>query len=317
MSERFTDIIGQDFAKQKLGRMIDSYSEGGWIPPLIFRAPKGHGKTAFAKSFASHIPSSNDPTKGKKWVNINSAALRNVDHFVELWQNYIQGEEVVMMFDEAHEIPKKIEQYMLSLFDLPKCNKNPRNEVTVPSGDGDFSLEADFKRQVFIFATTEYDRMFHALVDRLSKIVLEDYTREQIAQIIKIRLDDMPVEEEALQEVSKYCKDSPRSAIQLADDIRRSMNELTLENWNNLKKDFGIVQFGLERDEIQVLQFVADNSGQNGLQLQTISNYCGMPSPALRKTVEPPLIKNGLITIKSQSRRFITPKGREFINSLN
>ena len=51
----FNNIIGQDAAKRKLSFFIEGYEKNGYIPHVLFTAPKGTGKTLLAKELGRNL----------------------------------------------------------------------------------------------------------------------------------------------------------------------------------------------------------------------------------------------------------------------
>ena len=55
----------------------------------------------------------------------------------------------------------------------------------------DFSWAVDFRKITFLFATTEAQDIFHALMDRCERIDLQEYTHEELAEIVKMAAEDI------------------------------------------------------------------------------------------------------------------------------
>tara|TARA_R110000772_G_scaffold249530_2_gene363900 strand:+ start:57361 stop:58350 length:990 start_codon:yes stop_codon:yes gene_type:complete len=326
---RFDKIIGQKKAKNKLSLFIDSYSNNGNCFPVIFlKSPKGFGKTFIAKELAKIIPTresldkrKDDPEaklQSKKTIVINCSGIKNLEQFIELWQNSIQDKECVVLFDECHQIPNTCEQYMLSLFDTITDMKNAKNQVEISRAADDYVLEVDFQKQIFIFATTEYDKVFHALTDRFEEINLEKYTKEDRFSILKQYVTGkLEIEDDLLREISTYCENSPRKLIQLTNNLIRSSNEsLSKEGWELIKGSLGLKRYGLSDAHMLVLSKLSEKRG-SGIQLSVIASILKTPRNAVQKTIEPLLIENGLIETREMSRRFITLKGIKLLERNN
>ena len=75
----------------------------------------------------------------------------------------ISDNEVTILFDEAHALPKDLTMAFLTIFNTEKSSRKlfEWNGMT---------FEFNFKQQTFIFATTESDKIFPPLKDRLTTV---------------------------------------------------------------------------------------------------------------------------------------------------
>ena len=167
----FPEIIGQDPAKRKLAFFIEGYEKTKGVPHLIFTAPKGAGKTMLARAFAQSLLHE-ETIKPKKFLELNCATIKNLRQFVEqVMTVYFVNQDITILFDECSELPKDVTMGLLTMLNPNKRNRNTFNYEQ-------YSFIIDFKKISFIFATTEPQDVFHALMDRLERIDLEDYTHE-------------------------------------------------------------------------------------------------------------------------------------------
>ena len=84
-----------------------------------------------------------------------------------------------------------------------------------------YHFEIDFKRVSFIFATTEPQDVFHALVDRLERIDLEDYTYDDLAQILQLNIDKIKFEGDILSRlIAPTLRGNARAAAKMATHIK-------------------------------------------------------------------------------------------------
>ena len=66
--------------------------------------------------------------------------------------------------------------------------------------------EFNFREQTFIFATTETDKIFPPLKDRLTVVDFEPYSSSELAEIIQICLPDISFQDNCLEEIAKTVK---------------------------------------------------------------------------------------------------------------
>jgi len=140
----------------------------------MFVAPKGCGKTLMAKSVARRLKTINED---KKYFEINCSTLRNVKQFFnQICVPYMQDRDATILFDECSEIPKDVTMALLTIL-----NPNPDHQTSFSLDD--YTVDFDFRRLSFMFATTETQSVFHALMDRLERVDLEEYSLEEMGKI--------------------------------------------------------------------------------------------------------------------------------------
>ena len=202
---RFDGIIGQPKAKRKLSFYIDAYEKAGMIPNMMFTASKGCGKTLVAKALAKELVKDGED-KPKRYLEVNCASLRNTKSFFdELIIPNIHDRDVTILFDEASEIPQDVEMVMLSILNPNASNRNSF------SWD-EYTFNFDFRRQTFLFATSEPHKVFHALMDRLDRVDLEDYNNEELGQIVLLNLENINFEDGLPEEIATVLRGNPRAA---------------------------------------------------------------------------------------------------------
>ena len=118
-----------------------------------------------ARAFARNLimPNTMEP---KRYIEINCATIKNLRQFVDMIMTpYMINTEATFLFDECHMIPKDVTMALLTI-----TNPNKENHNTFSYDGQDF--EIDFKKLTFLFATTEPQEVFHALIDRMERIDL-------------------------------------------------------------------------------------------------------------------------------------------------
>lgn len=311
-SERFGGVVGQASAKQKLNFYIDSYSKSHIIPNLLFAAPKGCGKTLMAYALAKELVK-NGEVKPKRYLEVNCCTLKNVRKFFdELVIPHLNDKDVTILFDEASEIPQDITMSLLTIL-----NPNPTNRNTFSYDD--YTVNFDFRRQTFMFATSEPHKMFHALMDRLDRIDLEEYTNDDLGKIIQLNLKDVNFDDGLLGSIATTLRGNARAAQKMAIKIRMYLeyvgndSKLTFKDWCGLKHTLGIFPLGLCHKEIEILRIL---NKHKDVSLTRLGSKTGMTTESLRRDYELYLQKNDLMEI-SVTGRNITGKGRDYIKSLS
>ncbi len=308
---RFDGVIGQDTAKRKLNFYIDSYEKAGLIPNLMFTAPKGCGKTMLATALAKELIKEED-TAPKRYIEVNCSTLKNVKKFFdELIIPHLNDRDVTILFDEASEIPQDVEMALLTIL-----NPNPRNRNSFSYDD--YTVDFDFRRQTFLFATSEPHKVFHALMDRLDRIDLEEYNYTELGTIVKINLPDVEFEDGLLTEIASVLRGNARAAqkmaikIQMYLDANEKIETFTRVDWGKLTHTLGIRPLGLRPKEVEVLRILQVS---RDVSLTRLGSKTGMTPESLRRDYELYLQKNDLMEITTAGRN-ITPQGKQYLEQM-
>ena len=304
----FDKIIGQEKVKRRLSFYLDGQHKTSLSPHLLFVAPRGSGKTLLAQTYASQLL--NSEGKKRKLITINCSTLTSLKSFInDICIPYVSGKEITILFDEASEIPSAVRMALLTILNP---NKENRNDFTYD----DVTIEFDFKKVTFLFATTEAHKIFHALIDRLERIDLEEYTNDDLGMIVQ-KNTDAPISNDAMEEVKKVLRGNARKATQMANHICLYLSscnkqEFVMRDWVDFKNKLGINALGLTPMEIKILKILSEKS------LTTLTNLSAktqMSRQSLQRDTENYLQKLNLMEIAATGRK-ITVQGRQYLESL-
>jgi Holliday junction resolvasome RuvABC ATP-dependent DNA helicase subunit len=318
----FKDVIGQDSAKRKLEFYITSYLATRRMPNIIFVGSKGNGKTTLAKEAAKglvkfdengkmEINSATGKPKRKPFVEINCSTIKNVKQFINsIVIPYVQDKDVTLLFDEASELPHDVTMALLTIL-----NPNPENRTTFSIDE--YVCDFDFHKQTFIFATTEPQKVFHALLDRLERVDLEEYTPKQLATIVQLGSKEVVYDGDSLEHVATVLRGNARAAQKMAQNILMYLKNKTAfsdANWTDLRQILGINPLGVSPVELQILRYLSQSA--EGTSLTCLSAKTGMSREALQKDCEIYLQRLGLMEIATTGRR-ITAKGLAYLKEVD
>jgi len=305
----FGEVVGQPAAKRKLAFYLDNHLEqGSALPNFLLTGGKGDGKTHLAKKLGKHLPDPSNPDKKhKSFYTIDGPTIKSLATlFEDICSKFANGDDYATIFvDEAHDMPQKVQTAFLRIVD-------PANRVNVYTfNDVDYTF--DQGRITWIFATTEDDRIFHALKDRLKEIQLQPYTKQEIQEILELSTSaEMTYEEGLLETISGFVRRNARSAKEIANDMLSfNVPYFTSKEWNSMAREIDLHPHGLVPDEVRVLNVLAEGGE---FSLGHLSCRLGKPSKAVQKGIEPYLIALGLLEIDGKRR--ITGKGREYLKEL-
>jgi Holliday junction resolvasome RuvABC ATP-dependent DNA helicase subunit len=296
------ELIGQEQLKKRLQFYTDSKKATGVIPFLMFNGAKGLGKTEFAKQFAK--------TLGKPMIEINCSTIRNGEQFFEqIFIPAILDKEATILFDEAHALPNDLVMAFLTIFNVEGA-KSKRFEF----GDNSFLFE--FEKQTFLFATTELDKLFPPFRDRLTVLDFEPYSKEELGRIMCKKIDWVTISDEVMIDIASTLRGNARSAIKRALEIKaycevKNQSTFGRKEWDFLCKILGILPFGINNTELQVMQLLKN---RGACTLQMISAVTGMSRTAIQRDAEVYLLKEGFMKI--DGKRSITEKGVKALDKI-
>jgi Holliday junction resolvasome RuvABC ATP-dependent DNA helicase subunit len=303
------DIIGQDRAKSRINFHINAFASGEPVPNLFFIAPRGTGKTSLATAAGLELKKVSGGAK--RFLVVNCASIKGLKQFFNgIVMPHINDRDVTILFDEASELPLDVTMGLLTMINP---NSNNRNTYSYD----DYTVDIDLKRQTFMFATTEGQSIFHALLSRCRRIDLEPYTYDQLSKIVQLNCKDVQFDSTILANIAPVLRGEPRQATLLANDIKNYLaplhkNTFDAQDWTNLCSQLDILPFGLTRLELQVLRVLEKSKD---VSLTRLGATLGMTPEAVRKDLELFLMRRGFLEIK-QTGRNITALGLGYLKAL-
>tara|TARA_Y100000592_G_scaffold87252_1_gene141595 strand:+ start:2132 stop:3064 length:933 start_codon:yes stop_codon:yes gene_type:complete len=304
----FNGLIGQDNVKRKLSFYLKAFNKTSICPFLNFVGAKGLGKTEFAKAFARNLTNA-DGAK-RPFIEINCSTIKNNEAFFEqIFLPVIANNEVTILLDEAHALPKDLTNAFLTIFNTEN------NHIK------DFHWEEqvftfNFKKQTFLFATTESDKLFPPLKDRLTTIDFEPYKYSELGQILHTKISEIEFEPDALESLSKTTRGNARNAVMRAKEIMlfceaENSPKFTKESYEKFCETLGILPHGITCTEKQILQILKD---RGSCTLAMLSASTGLSPSSIRADHELYLLRKNFMQI--DGKRKITSDGRKVLTSV-
>jgi Holliday junction resolvasome RuvABC ATP-dependent DNA helicase subunit len=305
----FDNLIGQSEIKDQLGFYSKAFQKTGTVPFILLNGAKGLGKTEFLKAFSKTI--TNSDGKPRPMLELNSSTIKNNQMFFEqIFMPIVQGNEVTLFFDECHALPNDLVMAFLSILNT---ERTPYKEFNWR----EYTFTFDFTKISMIFATTELDKLFPPLKDRLTVLDFKPYNQNELAAIIKGRLPDVEFEDGLVEEIATTTRGNARDAVKRAKQIElycetNNSNLFLKDEWNDLRKVLGIKPLGLSNTEVQVLEIL---NARGPSTLQTIAAVTGMSRTAIQKDAELYLLQRGLMKINGV--RELTRLGADLIKQMS
>ena len=214
------------------------------------------------------------------------------------------------MFDEASELPRDL---TMALLTITNPNKEKRTRFTSPEG---YTVNFNFRRVSFAFATSEPHKVFHALMDRLERIELEDYTHDDLADIVKLNIgDEISFEGDVLKEVAPILRGNARAAQKITDNFLlqlKGRERFTYKDWKDYKTTFNVLPLGLSEGELKIMRILKESKE---CSLTNLAAKTGLTVEAIRRDSETYLLRQNLLEIRQRGRA-LTPAGVRYLRDL-
>ena len=304
-TEYFPTVVGQERAKRKLSYFLDNWKSSGALPNTMFVAPRGCGKTMLATLLAATMKEHQHKKIGRV---VNCASIKNLNQFINgTIIPHVHNKDCTILLDEASELPRDVEMALLTIL-----NPNPENRNTFSYED--YTIDFDFKRQTFLLATTEAHKVFHALMDRLDRVDLEEYKDAHLGEIIRRNLVNAEFDSGVLDEISTVLRGNARQAQRMANNIRNHLikkksREFTRSDWSKMKHHLGIRPLGLNENEILCLRALNEKKASS---LTCIAAKLGMSKEVIQRDIELYLQKMSLMEISTDGRA-VTIRGQKYL----
>ena len=252
-----------------------------------------------ARAFARNLimPNTMQP---KKYIELNCATIKNLRQFVEtIMIPYMQNEEATFLFDECHMLPKDV---TMALLTITNPNKNNFNTFSYEGSD----IEIDFKKLTFLFATTEPQDVFHALIDRMERIDLDDYSYDELGQILLLNTEKIRFSGDIVSKhIAPALRGNGRAAQKMATNIKsyvaaNKTKTFKLSDWNELCRILDIMPHGLNKTELRYLRTL---HREGTVRLYNLAAKLQMTRSAIQSDAETYLQKLNFVEATNNGRQ--------------
>lgn len=223
---------------------------------------------------------------------------------------HVANKEITLLFDEASEIPKDVQMALLTILDTKE------DKLVNSFSHEDYTVDFDLRKISFIFATTEAQSIFHALMDRLERIELEDYSHSDLQKIVSnsCKKQSVSFSKGVLEDISTVLRGNARAAAKMCVKIKnrvhgRKKKVFTRKDWNYLRGCLGILPFGVSKIEYNLLHILYERKSCSLKELQAVT---GLSKECLMRDIELYLQKHNLMKIDEKGRA-LTQKGVQYV----
>jgi Holliday junction DNA helicase RuvB len=297
----FRHIIGQRLVTQALEIAVSaSFAEQKRLDEILLCGPPGLGKSAYITVLASELGG----------VPFTELLAQSITNTAELNQALLSASDGLLFLDEIHLLRPTHQHALLQVLDKRRIFlSGGRSVQSIPVAP--FTL---------VGATTDPDGLIEPLVSRFRIILHLDYYEESdLAEIVRQRCRALGWEFEpnVLTEIAQRGKGTPRIAIRLLQSARRvqvaeGATALGVAHLHRACEIERISDLGLDSIQQKYLALLAGGPQR----LNVLASMLGVSTKVLTKTVEPFLLRSGLVVKDDQARRNLTEIGQDHLTSL-
>lgn len=227
----FSHIVGQSSAKLAMQDWYNYEQQ-----PLLIYGSSGFGKTMFAEAM------------GARTIDTTQFRGDRLNTILKPIKESEDGE--ILFFDEIHSLPPKVLEGLYKIID---------NHTFY---DTELCMDLPLPDIRLIFATNILDKLPEAFVNRCRMVELQEYSQEELQEIVHKAQPDI---KEGLDSIIKASKGVPRTALSIAKSVIAGSKtdkilEIKQEEVNRILESRMAINpdTGLSEKEFKIIQKVVE-----------------------------------------------------------
>jgi len=299
----FGQIIGQEHVKKALEIAVEaSFAEQKRLDDILLCGPPGLGKTGFVTVLQNEL--------GLPASKVKTVLAQSISNTAELNSVMLSATDGVLFLDELALLSASIQHNLLKILDTRTIDINTgKTVISIPVAP--FTL---------VGATTDLNGVIAPLIDRFRMVLHLDYfSEDELAQIVRQRLGAMrwKYEPELLHEIARRARQTPRIALRLLASCRRwqvaeGSDVLTVDHLRRACEVERISDQGLDNMQQKLLHLLGCGPQRVGV----LASMLGVSPKVLQKTVEPYLLRSGIVVKNDAGLRILTEIGQKHLEDL-
>jgi holliday junction DNA helicase RuvB len=298
------DYIGQDRVRENLQVAIQAArNRGDALDHVLLYGPPGLGKTTLAYVIANELG-----------VAVRSTAGPVIERPGDLAAMLTTlGEREVLFIDEIHRLAPAIEEILypaMEDFEL---------DIVIGQGPSARSVKVPLKPFTLVGATTRAGLLTSPLRARFGIVHrLDFYTDADLEEIVRrsARILDVPLDEDAAQEIARRSRGTPRIANRLLRRVRdfaevRADGRVTLDVAAAALRLLEVDAHGFDDIDRRLLRTIIDKFGGGPVGVNSLAAALSEESDAIEDILEPYLIQIGFLD-RTPRGRVATARAYEF-----
>ena len=290
------EFIGQTKIRKQLQLILEAAALQNRTPDHVLLAgPPGLGKTTLAMIVAHE--------SGRPLRLTSGPTIQHAGDLAAILSSLTPGE--VLFIDEIHRMARSAEEMLyLAMEDF-------RVDVMVGKGPGATSIPLDIAPFTLVGATTRSGMLPSPLRDRFGFIAhLEFYDDSELEAVVQRAASklDLQIDKEALIEVAKRSRGTPRIANRLLRRVRdfalvAGKQNIGVEEAMGALKLYEVDDLGLDRLDREIMRVLVERFAGKPVGLSTLAVAVGEEQDTIESVVEPFLVRAGLIARTARGRQ--------------
>jgi holliday junction DNA helicase RuvB len=298
------DYIGQDRVRENLQVAIQAArNRGEALDHVLLYGPPGLGKTTLAYVIANELG-----------VAVRSTAGPVIERPGDLAAMLTTlGEREVLFIDEIHRLAPAIEEILypaMEDFEL---------DIVIGQGPSARSVKVPLKPFTLVGATTRAGLLTSPLRARFGIVHrLDFYADADLEEIVRrsARILDVPLDNDAAQEIARRSRGTPRIANRLLRRVRdfaevRADGRVTMDVAAAALRLLEVDAHGFDDIDRRLLRTIIDKFGGGPVGVNSLAAALSEESDAIEDILEPYLIQIGFLD-RTPRGRVATARAYEF-----